>query len=189
MTTIEFERVIRDCKANDRCNDPRFLIADYDVVIDGTVRATFSRNAGSKGYRLYAPDGFPITAEPMKWNEDPNWRIVSAETKSEFGSILAELLLAQRIPTPADVEQRIAGEARAREIAIELHVEAGRERVVKKHAMELYRHMIDDRRVNGAAAVAVGPLLAKIDAELAEHEAWVREACETGAISIWSLPS
>lgn len=99
-TTFRFERVERDCPANQnrRANgDTLHIIYDFEVWIDGEHRATFKKADTGKGYELHDADGRPLLGQ--------TWRKHIGKThvdkKAEFEATIQDKLAL--IPTLADM--------------------------------------------------------------------------------------
>lgn len=142
---IDVQRIVRDCPHNDRAVDGKGIVYDFDVLVDGEVRATFRKEsgpvwAGEYRYRLLAPDGYPIFDGILGADEHRNERVdgVRARTKADFVPIVEGLLLANRIPPRSDVEAREAAWGRA--ILEVREVEAAKVRAnrIARHATALF---------------------------------------------------
>lgn len=171
---LDFQRVVRDCQANDRTIDSRSLIYDFDVIVDGERRAVWSRDYG-KGYSLRDANDEAVhirAAREDDYNPDHSLR-ARAEKKADFAAITEGLLASGRIPSIADCEQRKQGWGRA---ILERRENARAERLLqaqKEFAGELYA-AADGLLISRMARGQVLELFAKIDLrakEMIDHDA------------------
>ena len=105
MTNIQFERVQRDCPWNEtHAREPRKLINDFRVLVDGVHRAWMRRSSTTgKGYYFLDPDLRPLLAK---------YQLVDAQWV--FRRTVEEALAAGIIPTVEQVaELRAADKAKA----------------------------------------------------------------------------
>jgi len=176
MTNITFQRVIRDCPANDAQTDPRQLIADFDVYIGGEHRATWSRESYSKGYSLYGLDREPIYSEHANGRPDYNMRHcrTKVDKKADFAAVTEGLLMSNLIPTLEDYRQRQLGRGRALLEAEDLHRIASQDHAIKEWGKSLYEML--KLLVDGCdLKIAAGTLKSQIDQRVDQLMAFHRE--------------
>jgi hypothetical protein len=129
--TIKFERVVRDCPANDHQTDPRKRINDFNVLIDGEHRAIFKRVYLGKGYELHDADARPLCG--YEWRKHIGFAV---DKQAHFEATIQDKLAS--IPTLAQMAALRAAEAaeKARQEAAE--AEDRRVRRIQAAGVELY---------------------------------------------------
>ena len=149
MTTIEFQRIERDCPHNKRLREGSAtygLIYDFNVVINGEHRATFKKIYGGVGYNLLDTGGNSIK------EHDSNRYSMLARNQREFLPIITNLVEAGRIPTLQQMaEAKAEAERKKAQVAM---IRAERERVQMMEAagVDLYealKPLIEYMRNNG----------------------------------------
>lgn len=168
---VEFVRVERDCPRNSEtraAGATRGIIYDYNVLIGGEHRATMCSEASlGRGYRLYDADHRPIVAPNRTWATHLGETV---EKKADFEPIVSEYLAVGRIPTLAQMADLRQKEQETALAERRERLDKAREFRINSHGIELY---------NALAAFRdhpdVGPLLAKIDGEVATSLAYVTE--------------
>lgn len=102
---LEFKRFERDCPANEaRKLDGSQLIYDWYVIIDGELRALWSRNVSGVGYQLYDPDHRPICTPKDRADIWARERPIKVKSKALFDGATSTALSDGVIPTLADLE-------------------------------------------------------------------------------------
>lgn len=116
LSSLDFRRVRRDCGHNTDPKTPASrIIYDFEVVLDGEVRAVWTRNYRSTGYELLDTNEEAVLTRAPNQNEAYSQRhlYATADKKDDFVAITTELFLAQRIPTAAEALQYLEGLGRA----------------------------------------------------------------------------
>ncbi len=115
--SIHFVRIERECAHNRELRaahgcrgNPRGLLLDFHVIIDGEHRATFSKTGYRPGYTL---DGLTPNRHGGSCLFDSEEKTADAKSQAQFESVVREWLMRGLIPTLADyAKQREAIAAR-----------------------------------------------------------------------------
>lgn len=161
---ITFERIVRDCPANDQQIDARKMIFDFDVMIDGERRAVWHREYRGRGYELRDLNQEAIFPDAEATGSYRASRSVKADKKDDFFGIIETLLAAGRIPTAAESLAREIGWGRAILEAREIEDAKMRAGCIKQRAADLYHLavMAADGAARDAQFAAVD-IIAQID--------------------------
>lgn len=110
MANLKFERELRDCPYNKALQEKgarQGFIYDFAVMIDGERRGSFHRRYSyRRGYLLLDAGDRPVK------EQDHFYSGMQADARDQFRQIVARALLADRIPTLAQIKDRNAEEAR-----------------------------------------------------------------------------
>lgn len=115
LYTVSFPRIERDCPHNTMARagqKDRQIIYDFNVVVDGELRAFWFKEHGSRKYRLLTPrpEAIPIQKVP-----GDHHTTVEVETQADFHKTINSMLDEGELPTLADLEnaKRIRAETKA----------------------------------------------------------------------------
>lgn len=168
MSTIKFVRVERDCPHNKnlrRDGEARGLIYDFDVMIDGEKRAEMHRAFTGKGYTVQDADGRPVDP-PVSYYQTGR----QVGSKSEFLTIVTELLDAGKIPTLSDMAAKREAEAEKRAARRRERLDQSRLSIISANGLALYNALAAFRNHPDARDVLAG-----VDREVADAIACIDE--------------
>lgn len=177
MPTIKFVRVERDCGANKTRRAGGFntgIIYDFDVMIDGEKRAAMSRTYTGKGYTVQDADGRPV--DPPLSHYATGRRV---DSKSEFLSIVSELLDSGKIPTLAQLQEKRAADAKAKADAIIAKKAERRSAAITLYGIALYDALklalpyAAQHNPAGSVTKRIEDVLKAVDGQVAEWTAAV----------------
>lgn len=136
---IVFERFDRDCGHNEtvraKGGNPRDLIRDFRVIINGEHRATLRRSVLRRGYEIFDADDRAIHAKDDYWL--PKHIGQHCEKQDDFLQFVSDLLSAGRIPTIEKMAELREAEARAAAEQQAAEAEAARIARIRDAAPEL----------------------------------------------------
>jgi len=160
-----FKRVIRDCPANVGETNPRNLINDFDVIVDGERRAVWMRNYRGKGYELFDVNHEPVLVRALT-PADGSWvdrtLFAKADKQDDFAAITEGLLLSGRIPTADEASKHREGWGRALLIERDQQIAKSRRYYVGDAADAFYAVVLDAMR-NKNVGLRAAELLDAVD--------------------------
>jgi hypothetical protein len=170
---IKFVRVERDCRHNKglrTARSNRGIIYDYDVIIHGEHRARM-RSSFERGYHVQDADDRAIDPPMMRHSTGR-----AVNSKSEFLTVISELLAAGKIPTMEEMAAMREKEAQVKHNRIASEKERLRLGVLACNACGMFdtiKSMIAASVHQNPAMLAAQKLLAEIDAKITKQVAEV----------------
>ena len=143
MTVIKIKKVKRDCPANENAEPGERLIYDYNAMIDGEHRLTFSVEFRGRGYRVHDTAHQPITWKDA--TDGYRQRGLEVRAKRQFVGIVEQLLALNRVPSVKSQIDFVKSEA-AKAVAKKAEEEADRAawEDMKAVLVEAYRTALDN---------------------------------------------
>lgn len=137
LPKIHFEEVVRDCGYNRQAEENGDkLLKDLRVIIAGEYRAILSRcSPGERGYHIFDIDHRPLYLDEWRRASLQGQKVDSRAGAHKF---IKDMLLNNRIPTMAQIEQKRAEEKEATQAKEAAEKEAKKLRIIQAAAPRLF---------------------------------------------------